>query len=241
MTVASLAADFRHALDPCAIARDVGIEPDPWQAELLEEPPARVLMCCGRQVGKSTASSLIALNAAIYQAPALILMVSPSLRQSVELYRRLHGFWERLPGRPEAQYETLSRLELANGSRILSLPGSERTVRGISAADLIILDEAAGVEDELLAAIRPMLAISDGKMFALTTPKGKRGWFYEQWLRGVGWHRFSRACVQLGCRANGEGFGWNLDARLCRRVRPQSKRLCDVRRQWPFRRPADEV
>jgi hypothetical protein len=189
VTVASLAADFRHALDPCAIARDVGIEPDPWQAELLEEPPARVLMCCGRQVGKSTASSLIALNAAIYQAPALILMVSPSLRQSVELYRRLHGFWERLPGRPEAQYETLSRLELANGSRILSLPGSERTVRGISAADLIILDEAAGVEDELLAAIRPMLAISDGKMFALTTPKGKRGWFYEQWLRGVGWHR----------------------------------------------------
>src|SRR5262249_54771839 len=124
-----------------------------------------------------------------YRPPALVLLVSPSLRQSVELFRKLHDYWCRLPGHPDAEFETLSRLELSNGSRILSLPGSERTVRGIAAADLIVLDEAARVEDELLAAIRPMLAISDGKLFALTTPAGKRGWFYEQWLRGSGWHR----------------------------------------------------
>lgn len=189
MSAANLAADFRHALDPTAIARDLGIEPDAWQAELLDQPPSRVLMCCGRQCGKSTTASLVALHAAIYHPPALVLLVSPSLRQSVELFRKLHDYWSRLPGRPDAEFETLSRLELANGSRILSLPGSEKTVRGIAAADLIVLDEAARVEDELLAAIRPMLAISGGKLFALTTPAGKRGWFYEQWQRGSGWHR----------------------------------------------------
>jgi len=80
---------------------------------------------------------------------------------------------------------------LENGSRIVSLPGSERTVRGLASVDLIILDEAARVDDDLLAATRPMLAVSNGSLFALSTPAGKRGWFYEQWLRGVGWQRIS--------------------------------------------------
>jgi hypothetical protein len=52
----------------------------------------------------------------------------------------------------------LTKLELANGSRILSLPGSERTVRGYAAADLVVIDEATRVDDELISAVRPMLA-----------------------------------------------------------------------------------
>ena len=188
----SLARDFARALDPALIAHDVGIEElDRWQAKLIDEPPKRLLCCCGRQVGKSTAAAVCALNTAIYQAPATIVMISPSQRQSIELYRTFHALWGRLPGRPDAQYETLSRLELENGSRIISLPGSERTVRGLASVDLIILDEAARVDDDLLAATRPMLAVSNGSLFALSTPAGKRGWFYEQWLRGVGWQRIS--------------------------------------------------
>jgi hypothetical protein len=103
------------------------------------------------------------------------------LRQSIELYRAFHSMYSRLPGRPAAQYETLTRLELENGSRIISLPGSERTIRALASVD--VLDEAARVDDELLAAIRPMLAVSRS-LFALSTPAGKRGWFYEQRLRG---------------------------------------------------------
>jgi hypothetical protein len=37
--------------------------------------------------------------------------------------------WQRLPGRPDAEHETLQRLELENGSRVISLPGNEKTVR----------------------------------------------------------------------------------------------------------------
>ena len=62
-------------------------------------------------------------------------------------------------------------------------------MRGLASVDLIVIDEAARVDDELLAATRPMLAVSNGTLFALTTPAGKRGWFYEQWLHGVGWQR----------------------------------------------------
>ena len=82
-------------------------------------------------------------------------------------------------------------MELGNGSRIISLPGSEKTVRGYSGATLIVMDEASRVPDELLAAVRPMLATTNGKFIALSTPAGKRGWFYESWTNGEGWERIS--------------------------------------------------
>jgi hypothetical protein len=80
-------------------------------------------------------------------------------------------------------------MQLANGSRVVSLPGSERTTRGFSAATLVIMDEASRVPEELLAAIRPTLAVTDGRFFGLSTPAGKRGWFHEAWTKGVGWER----------------------------------------------------
>ena len=188
----SLVLDFARALDPTLIARDVGLEQlDPWQSKLIDDPPKRLLCCCGRQVGKSTAASVCALHAAIYNAPSTIVLISPSLRQSVELYRTLHAMYSRLPGRPAAQYETLTRLELENGSRIISFPGGEKTIRGLAAVDLLVIDEAARVDEDTVTAVRPMLAVSNGSLFALSTPAGKQGWFYEQWLRGIGWQRIS--------------------------------------------------
>ena len=62
--------------------------------------------------------------------------------------------------------------------------------RGYSAASLVIMDEASRVDDALLAAVRPMQAtVADGRFIALTTPAGKRGWFYKAWMEGEGWHR----------------------------------------------------
>lgn len=47
------------------------------------------------------------------------------------------------------QTESALRLELQNGSRIISLPGKEQTVRGFSGVRLLAIDEAARVPDEL--------------------------------------------------------------------------------------------
>ena len=186
----SLGRDFARALDPTLLARDCGIEPDPWQANLLTSESKRVLLLCSRQAGKSTTTALIAAHEAIFHPPAMIVLVAPSMPQSVELFKRVHGFWGKLPGAPKAVQSTLTRMELENGSRIVSLPGSERTVRGYSGASLILMDEAARVPDELVAAVRPMLAtVEHGRFFALTTPAGKRGFFYEQWIRGENWER----------------------------------------------------
>jgi hypothetical protein len=185
----TLGSDFARALDPVRLALDCGIEPDDMQTKLLTSASRKVLLNCCRQWGKSTTTSLIALHEALYCAPAMIILVSPSQPQSTELFKKIHGFWQWLDGAPEANQESLTRMELNNGSRIISLPGSEKTTRGYSAATLVVMDEASRVPDELLAAVRPMLATTAGRFIALSTPAGKRGWFYEAWSQGEGWEK----------------------------------------------------
>ena len=177
-----IARDLSRALDPLLLARDAGLEPDPWQADLLRTMPRRALLLCSRQSGKSTVTSLMALWKAIYEPNALVLLVSPSQRQSGELFRTTMNFHARLQGAPTLSAESALRAELSNGTRIVSLPGTEKTIRGFAGANLVVIDEAARVDDELLAAVRPMLATSNGHLIALTTPAGKRGWFYETWI-----------------------------------------------------------
>jgi len=148
-----------------------------------------VLLLCARQTGKSTVSALIALATAIRQAGALVLLVSPSQRQSGELFRTVMRHLRSLVDAPGITAESALRLELANGSRIVALPGDEKTIRGFAGATLIVLDEAACVEDDLIAAVRPMLATSGGRLIMLSTPFGKRGAFYEAWTGDPSWHR----------------------------------------------------
>ena len=185
-----MARDLARALDPSLIAHDCGITPDPWQATLLRERPRRSLLLCSRQSGKTTTTALGALDCAIYQPGSLTLILSPSQRQSAEMHRTIMSYHARLKGAPALNAESVLKSEFAKGSRILALPGTEKTIRGYAAADLIIVDEAARVEDELLTAVRPMLATSNGRLIALTTPAGKRGWFFDAWTGDEGdWHR----------------------------------------------------
>ena len=165
------------------------MEPDPWQRSLLTSESKRSLLLCTRQAGKSTTTAVLALWQLLYRPGSLVLMVSPSLRQSQELYRKMHDFYTDL-GRPVAEKNSSAlRLELVNGSRCLSLPATESTIRGYSAVDLLLIDEASRVEDDLYRAVRPMLAVSDGTLVAMTTPWGKRGWFYEEWDGSGNWER----------------------------------------------------
>ena len=72
-----------------------------------------------------------------------------------------------------------STIELPDGGRIMAVPGSEQTIRGVPALDLLIIDEASRVTDELMVAVRPMIATTGGTIMALSTPAGQKGWFFE--------------------------------------------------------------
>lgn len=181
----SSVSGLRRALDPVVLALDAGMEPDGWQRDVLRSGSPRMLLNCSRQSGKSTVAGVLGAHKAAYSPGSLTLLLSPSQRQSAELFSKCKAA---LPTRPES--ESALRLELANGSRVISLPGTEKTVRGYSGVDLLIVDEAARVEDALVSAIRPMLAVSGGRLVMLSTPWGKRGVFFREWSEGVGWERY---------------------------------------------------
>ena len=149
-----------------------------------------MVMNCTRQWGKSTVTAAKAVHQAYTEAGSLTLVVSPSARQSGEFLRKAAEFVRQLGIRPKGDGDNEMSLVLPNRSRIVGLPGNEATVRGFSAVSLLLVDEASRVSDDLYLAIRPMLAVSDGTLWLMSTPFGKRGFFYETWADGgTEWER----------------------------------------------------
>jgi hypothetical protein len=171
-----------YRLDPATLFADVVGEPDEWQVKALRSESGRQLYLASRQSGKSSVAAVKALHKAMYTPRSLVLLVSPSLPQSQEIFRKCLTAYRDL-GRPEGiEGESALRLELGNRSRIISLPGSEKTNVGYS-ADLLVIDEAARTPSELVEALLPTVAVTGGSIIGLTTPAGARGWFYELWTQ----------------------------------------------------------
>jgi hypothetical protein len=182
--------DLRLALDRVAFAEELGVTPDSWQEELLRLSAPRVLLNCSRQSGKSTMAAVISLHRALYQPGSLVLILAPSERQAKELFSKVSGLYRNLGHEVSTDSSRKLGMVLANGSRIEALPGTEKTIRGFSGASLLVLDEASRVSDDLYYAVRPMLAVSGGGLMMLSTPFGKRGVFFEEWTKGMGWERY---------------------------------------------------
>ena len=155
---------------------------DPHQQEILAAPGPRVALCCSRQFGKSTLGAAKAVHHALTHPGALILIASRTLRQAGELLEKAIGFARTLglPIRRAPRHR--DSLLLPNQSRLIALPGRASALRGFSAVSLLIIDEAAYVEDDLYFALRPMLATSGGALWLLSTARHRTGFFYEEFV-----------------------------------------------------------
>lgn len=183
----SAARDLARALDRVAFMRSAGMEPAPWQAELLRSPADRCLLLCARQAGKSTVTAALALHTALYEPGALVLLFSAGFAQSKELLRRVKAFHDGANLEAEADANSVFALEFPNGSRVLSLSAKPASGRGYSAR-LAVIDEAAFTPDDLYEAVDPTLA-TGGRMVAMSTPNGQQGWFHREWTSTNDWHR----------------------------------------------------
>lgn len=176
------------------VCEKLGLEPDEKQRAVLDSVAKRGILNCTRQWGKSTVTAAKAVHRAWSQPGSLVLVASPSERQSGEFLRKAAGFVRRL-GVP-VRGQPIS-LVLPNASRIVGLPATEGTVRGFSAVSLLLIDEASRVPDELYKSLRPALAVSNGDMWLMSTPNGKRGFFYDEWVHGgTRWERILAPATQ---------------------------------------------
>jgi hypothetical protein len=178
----------------------LGFAADAQQAAVLNSKAKRGILNCSRQWGKSTVLAVKAVHRAWTVAGVTILVASPSERQSGEFLRKAAEFLGRLGVKRRGDGDNSSSLALPNGSRIVGLPGTEGTVRGFSAVSLLLIDEAARVPDAVYKSLRPMLAVGNGDLWMMSTPWGKRGFFYETWAYGDGWERHTApatACARI--------------------------------------------
>ncbi len=176
--------------------RELDFHPDTPQTDIMTSESKDILVLGSRQTGKSTAAALRALYEALNDDGSTVLLAGPSGRQSGHIMTRSREFAQQLGLTLGAPPPGCDGYKLPNGSKIISLPDNNTTVRGFSAPRLIIIDEAAFASDELITALRPMLAVSDGRMMLLTTPNGQSGYFYEKW------HEQNDEVHKILCRAD---------------------------------------
>lgn len=157
--------------------RGVGYPPEPHQRTIIEETRDTIVKKT-RQTGCSTAAAIAAIYVARRKPGSTSAILSTSQNQSTIVTRRArHALWAL---GDELKSDTNSRIELANGSQILSLPGSARAARGWS-LDLLVLDEAAYLDPDAVVAATPTTTSTDGRTIWMSTPKGPYGEFYEMW------------------------------------------------------------
>jgi hypothetical protein len=159
-------------------AKSLGMKPDKWQTAALRSTAPRVLLNIHRQGGKTTTTAILTTHTVVYKPNSLVLIVSPTQRQSTELFRKVLNYYRQLGKPVESEAENMLSLVLENGSRVISVPGSEAGIRGYS-ADLVLIDEAARVPDSVFEAVSPMLAVTGGRLIVMSTPAGRRGFYYE--------------------------------------------------------------
>ncbi len=167
-------------------------EPDDVQARVLRSESKRGILLCTRQWGKSTVTAAMALHHALFSPRSLTLVVAPCERQSGEFVRKARLFAVQLGLKLRGDGTNDHSISFPNHSRIVGVPAKEDTVRGYSRVGLMLIDEAARVPDDLYKAVRPMLAVGKGRLWLMSTPHGKRGFFHDEWHNeGTPWERVS--------------------------------------------------
>ena len=187
--------------------QNLKIQPDPKQAAFLTSTADQGILNCTRQWGKSTMAAIKAVHHALTQPCSLVVVASPSERQSRLLIRKAARMFRQLGIKFKKDGGDTPSILLPNDSTLVGLPGNEETVRGYSGASLLLIDEASRLDDSIYYALRPMLAVGGatnengeyncGKLWLMSTPCGRRGFFYDAWeLGGDDWERHRAAATE---------------------------------------------
>lgn len=155
---------------------------DKWQEEVLQAK-GNLCICSGRQTGKSTIISIKAAEFIAKSRNKHVLIISVTEDQAILLLQKvllyLEATYPKLI-RKGTKRPTKSKVELLNGSicRTKAVGLSGIGARGFT-TDLLIADEAAFMPDDVWAAVTPQLLTTGGDIILISTPHGKKGYFYD--------------------------------------------------------------
>ncbi len=207
-----------HTLNALSFARRVlGFQPNALQQDLLLARDRYVILNCHRQWGKTTMTAVYAVHRAMTRPGQSIVILSLTVAQAQILAERCKEFAQRAGLRWRKDPAKEHGIAFPNGSVIFPLPAMPDRVRGYT-ANLLIVDEAATIRDEIFTAATPMLTATNGDLWLLSTPQEPRGFFYEAWVSQdrvlPAWRRIA-ATAETSGRVSGEVLrrerGWKTE------------------------------
>jgi hypothetical protein len=151
------------------------------QSAIVSHPARMKMVAMGRRWGKTFMAGTYALACA--DLGGAVAWVAPTYRNAKTLWRFAERFLARANGKVrinkvdmEISFPSGGRLGIYSADQDIGLRGED--------FDLVIMDECARIREETyLDTIIPTLADRDGKLLAISTPKG-RNWFWREWQRG---------------------------------------------------------
>ncbi|MGB7856149.1 MAG: terminase family protein [Pseudolabrys sp.] len=178
-----------YRVNPALWMHDVlGIPPHDWQKTFLLAPRgASIAVLTARQVGKTTAAAVGMAHSAVFMPGSLSVVACPTQNQSAEALRKVRDMV--LMAGAELTTENKYSLELANRSRVLALPGTEESIRGLTVDAWIVADEAARLDPAIMAALHPMRTQRPDARFAMLSTAWSRtdpfwsAWENDDWVR----------------------------------------------------------
>jgi len=158
---------------------------DQWQKDVLAAK-GNLAIRSGRQTGKSTVISVLTGEYASKNRNKIVMVIASTERQAYLLYEKIFDYMfknHRSLIKKGKQYQTKTKLELKNGTRIFCLPTGldARGIRGYT-VDLLIADEAAFIPRAVFDAVIPALSTRinlGARIILLSTPFGRDNFFYD--------------------------------------------------------------
>jgi hypothetical protein len=155
------------------------------QIEVVRSDARYRVICAGRRAGKSHVYGVLALHGAFSRPGFKVLIVSAGDTAAKRLFAEIAAMAKAPKLGPSTEDETTSTLTLSNGSTIECVPASMRQVRSAE-ADLLIVDEAGFVAQEIWEAAEPIILARPGSRVLLaSTPWGALDHFFRVlWNQG---------------------------------------------------------
>ena len=232
--------EIAYRVDPALWVREVlGVTPTAWQETFLRAPRgASILALTARQVGKTSTAAWAIAHSMLFTPGSLSVIGCPAQRQSAEAVRRVKEVLKKVGAKFKS--ENVYGLELESGSRVLALPSSDDSIRGLTVDAWIVADEAARLPEDLIAALRPMRARRPQARFAMLSTAWSRSdpfwipwasddstWirlkatadadptlyaaeFLEQERKAMGEHAFNREYLGIPGGSEASPFTWDL-------------------------------
>lgn len=175
------------SLDPIERFRAaMKVEPRPFQKHLLLSTASHVILMASRQLGKSTCVAAVAWDG--FLRGLTVVLITPHEKQAKEFLLRVKEFRDADPFAPlDIQFLKTEVSAASHSGRILAMPATD-SARGFT-ADILILDEAAQIADDDIAAVLPMRKKVTGRLLVTSTPLWKDGDFHRWWTEPNDFHK----------------------------------------------------